>query len=168
MTMTAEAFMKGGWMMGKNNQKKEKPKKRIVGSFFPPFGEMEQATPISTKSTSYSYQSQEPIPELFPKPFDVVGMQGKYIAYAEITIGDVTKEGLLFVRKCGAWKLIDPFTFLKGAGGSEGSIDTVDVKIHYMIYEEKKEIPHEKPRNKVKINTTAMDLDIIDMLGETG
>ena len=154
MTMTAEAFMKGDWMR-KSGQSKEKRKKHVL----------EEQPPPLKLNTTYSYQLEEPIPELYPKPFDAEGMMGKYIAYAEIRIGDVTKEGLLFVRKCGAWKLIDPFTFLKGAGGSEGSISSVAVTIHYMIYEEKKEIPHEKPRNNVNPIPNGMDLDIIDMLG---
>ena len=163
MIMTGDELLEayGEWA-----EKQTKNKKGLLPRGFP-FGTKERVTPTSTKNTAYTYPgtSQEPIPELYLKPFDAEGMMGKYIAYAEIRIGDVTKEGLLFVRKCGAWKLIDPYSFLKGASGSEGSISSVVVTIHYMIYEEKEEVPHEKPRNNVKPIPNGMDLDIIDMLG---
>ena len=56
------------------------------------------------------------------KVVDMDGFHGKYCALVELTLNSVKHKGVLFVRKCGHWKLLD-FAGNRIAGGSEGSYD---------------------------------------------
>jgi hypothetical protein len=62
-------------------------------------------------------------------------LKGKFVAYATIRLNDVEHTGILFVRKCGAWKLIDCKTMNRVAGGSEGA-ELPEHIIHYYIFKE--------------------------------
>jgi hypothetical protein len=60
-------------------------------------------------------------------------LKGKLIAFATITINGVEHKGVLFVRKCGAWKLIECETMKKIASGSKDE-KLPEVVVHYVIY----------------------------------
>jgi hypothetical protein len=60
-------------------------------------------------------------------------LKGKLVAFATITIDGKEHRGVLFVRKCGAWKLIECETMKKIASGSEKD-PIPEVAIHYVIY----------------------------------
>jgi hypothetical protein len=82
--------------------------------------------------------------------------QPKYVAYATMTFPDYSKKtGVLFMRKCGTWKIIDVKTFDVSATGSTVLPNELNIQIHNMIYEEKPEKPE----------PTYVDLDIQDLLG---
>jgi hypothetical protein len=60
-------------------------------------------------------------------------LKGKLIAFATITINGVEHKGVLFVRKCGAWKLVECETMKKIASGSKDK-KLPEVIVHYIIY----------------------------------
>lgn len=92
--------------------------------------------------------------------FDVEGFKGKFIAYVTYNNPDIVKiNGILFVRKCNAWKLIETEKFTQISSGSQGSYDSVKkfFTIHYYIVNNEKQA----------LNTTIeqnrfADLDIIN------
>jgi hypothetical protein len=92
------------------------------GIFWPGITYWEPQSPLQ-------YPQQQPIeypPQQLPfkQKFDPDAFKGRFIAFATITMpGKDPISGILFVRKCGAWKLIDPINFARQAGGLEGSYD---------------------------------------------
>jgi hypothetical protein len=99
----------------------------------------------------------------FPKTkYDPEGFRGRFIAfvtYAPPEQAGETKSGLLFVRKCGSWKLIEPVSFLKVASGSEGSYDNHSqyFTVHYFVVNN--EVKHKKSERK-EMNRFA-EIDIV-------
>lgn len=70
---------------------------------------------------------------LEPQKHTVEELKGKLIAYATITVDGKDHKGVLFVRKCGAWKLIECETMKKIASGGKDS-PMPEVIVHYVIY----------------------------------
>ena len=75
------------------------------------------------------------------------GFRGRLVAYAVYNEPgfDNPKEGILFVRMCGKWKLLDPATFCTIASGSEGSWDSIkqyfSIK-NYIVNNEIEKVKH--------------------------
>jgi hypothetical protein len=72
-------------------------------------------------------------------------LKGKLVAFATIRVDGIEHRGILFVRKCGAWKLIEFTTMNKVASGGKDS-PMPDVTVHYIIYSEQDENNQKKSR----------------------
>jgi hypothetical protein len=88
-------------------------------------------------------------------------MMGKMVAFATVRVQGIEHTGVLFVRRCGAWKLIDCRTMNRVAGGSEHS-PLPDVTIHYIIYAEETD---PKPKTKSRFDDIDMRIDEEDKDG---
>ena len=80
-------------------------------------------------------------------------LAGKMVAYASVRVQGIEHTGVLFVRRCGAWKLIDCRTMNKVASGSEKE-PLPDVYIHYIIYAEETDT---KPKPKSRFDDIGMN-----------
>jgi hypothetical protein len=90
--------------------------------------------------------------------------KGRLIAYATVRIDGVEHTGILFVRRCGAWKLVDCETLFRVASGSAGS-KLPDHTIKYYIYqdtsEKQKELESKNQKPKRKPGRFD-DLEVVD------
>jgi len=77
--------------------------------------------------------------------YSVEELKGKLVAYATIKYAGLEQTGILFVRKCGAWKLIECSSMTKVASGSQDT-PLPDLTIHYIIYTQLEETPKKKGR----------------------
>jgi hypothetical protein len=82
-------------------------------------------------------------------------LMGKMVAYATVRMQGIEHTGVLFVRRCGAWKLIDCISMNKVASGSEKA-PLPDVTIHYIIYTEEND---KSPRPKSRFDDIDMRID---------
>jgi len=80
-----------------------------------------------------------------PKNHSAEELKGKLVAYATIKYAGLEQTGILFVRKCGAWKLIECSSMTKVASGSQDT-PLPDLTIHYIIYSQLEETQKKKGR----------------------
>jgi hypothetical protein len=131
-----------------------------------PFTSQPYQNPYIPSITTYPYgrqqgwygspiqiQQQKPLQEK-PK-HDPKELAGKMVAYATVRVQGIEHTGVLFVRRCGAWKLIDCRTMNKAASGSEKS-PLPDVTIHYIIYAEETDT---KPKKKSRFDDIGMRIE---------
>ncbi len=78
-------------------------------------------------------------------PFTKEELKGKLVAYVTIKSKGLEYTGVLFVRKCGAWKLVECSTMNKVLSGKQDE-PLPDVKIHYIIYSHIEESSKKKSR----------------------
>lgn len=99
----------------------------------------------STPISSTPPQTQKP-------KHDPKELAGKTVAFATVRVQGIEHTGVLFVRRCGAWKLIDCRTMNKVASGTENS-PLPDVSIHYIIYSDETD---KKPKPKSRFDDIGM------------
>jgi hypothetical protein len=124
------------------------------------------ATNISPSQTSTTYINQSPfviinplIPNTSPSTIlpntEILKEKSKYttdqlkcklIAHAILYPSTRKLEGMLFIRKCGAWKFIDPESNSIVASGGIGSV-LPSYKVLYVIYSNEKEL-FQKPTHR--------------------
>lgn len=109
-----------------------------------------QMRPWYQKETTPSISPPKEKPKHDPKE-----MVGKLVAYATVRVQGIEHTGVLFVRRCGAWKLIDCRTMNKVASGTEKE-PLPDVTIHYIIYAEETDT---RPKKKSRFDDIGMHID---------
>jgi hypothetical protein len=119
-------------------------------------------SPTTTSSTTSGIPNQETPQESKKQEFTAEDWKGKFCAVATITHNGVIYRGVLFVRKCGHWKLLD-FNGNRLTGGTSGSFDgllekgQLKVEVHSVIYD-----AEPKPESPDKEFTLgADDLEIV-------
>ena len=92
--------------------------------------------------------------------------RGKFCAHVAATHNGVEITGILFVKQCGHWKILE-YNGNKRAGGTSGSFDaeckkgTLKITILHVLYDVDKPIVQ-------PVSEGYGDLDILDIIGETG
>ena len=121
-------------------------------------------TAYPTQTPTIAYPSVAPVKQQF-NPED---HQGKYCAHVTLTYHGVEHTGILFVKKCGHWKLLE-YNGAKLAGGNSGSFEAeckkgvLKITVLHVLYDADKPIvqPMKEPEGYG-------ELDILDIIGETG
>jgi hypothetical protein len=94
--------------------------------------------------------------------------QGKYCAHVHLTYHGVEHTGILFVKKCGHWKLLE-YNGAKIAGGNSGSFEAeckkgiLKIEVIHVLYDADK--PIVQPAKELE---GYGELDILDIIGENG
>jgi hypothetical protein len=111
-----------------------------------------QYTPYRSNTTDRTSEEQPNKKKKQEPKYTQEEMKGKFVAYATIIVDGIEHTGVLFVRKCGAWKLFDCISMVRVAGGSQGSV-LPEHKIHYYIYSEEFSAKQRGEKQKNRFDT---------------
>jgi len=156
---------------GKSKEQTDKLVEKLFAynQYIPPYIPQDVYAPYiygTTTGTGTGGQSSSTPQQPVKQQFNPDDHKGKFCAHVTLTYHDVEHTGILFVKQCGHWKLME-YNGNKLAGGTSGSFDalckngTLKITVLQVLFDADK--PVVQP-----VSEGYGELDILDIIGETG